>query len=87
MSMTGTWSFLSQSGTSGTSPTTYKPGTAVEMLRNYKHGDLIEADFLNAKDACSFSLTSWQINGPLGLCYYADPESPCADGDPFERSH
>lgn len=86
LSMSGTWKFISQSSASGASPSTHKPGSAVEAPTNHKRGSLVEADFYNPRDVCSFAVTTWQIDGPLGLCYYADPDSPCADGEPFEPS-
>jgi hypothetical protein len=61
----GTWQFISSRGQSGASLTTYRKGSVIEVNMN---GSL---------DSCDFDVTTWQVNGPVGLGYFADPDSPC----------
>lgn len=69
---TGTWQFLSPAGVSSLSPTLYKSGK------------LIGVDFAGPRSSCNFQLTTWEIDPPVGLCLYADPDSPCTSS-PFRR--
>lgn len=69
----GTWQFLSPQGVSGKSLTSYAMGFQV----------LIEFD-AQAFEKCSVSLTSWEINPPVGLCLDFDPDSPCT-GIPWTK--
>jgi hypothetical protein len=77
-SASGTWEFLSPDGDSPT-------------LTEYSSGYVISLAFagLNSTStqACALvwsltELTTWQINGPLGLCVDMDPDSPCV-GEPW----
>jgi hypothetical protein len=60
---------------------------SVPDLSEYSTGDIIFLyDDGNADSANSCldmsTLTTWQINGPLGLCPEGDPDSPCV-GEPW----
>jgi hypothetical protein len=61
----GTWQFLSNHGVSG------------HRLDQYSRGDLIGVELNASLENCSFELTTWEVSSPVGLCYYADPDSPC----------
>jgi len=63
---TGEWEFLSVPGVSGPTPTTYDEGNLVALA------------FPDRFDGCDSEFTTWQVNGPLGLCLSLDPDSPCA---------
>jgi hypothetical protein len=78
-SASGTWEFLSPDGAS------------VPDLVEYSSGYIIGLTFadLHSKPTSSCAsvwgmtqLTTWQIDGPLGLCADLDPDSPCA-GEPW----
>ena len=72
----GVWQFVSPAGSSSISNTRYKKGNGIFVV------------FPSQKGTCgAVSLTSWQINGPLGLCIELDPDDPCAAGEPFRRTH
>jgi len=67
-----TWAFLSPAGSSGLS------------LTSYKKGNVIEVTYAGAASDCNFELTSWKIDPPVGICFYADPDSPCTSA-PFRK--
>jgi hypothetical protein len=66
VSGTGTWEFESPKGATGSS------------LKSYKRGKLISVAFQGHFRSCNFQLTSWEIDPPVGLCIFSDPDSPCS---------
>jgi hypothetical protein len=72
VSGTGNWSF---DDAQGNSP---PPGVS------YTKGNHIELAFNGQNDACNVTLTSWEINPPVGLCLDFDPDSPCT-GTPWTK--
>jgi hypothetical protein len=75
----GTWEFEGPDGSTGDSLTTY--GTGNVLFLNVKQSS-DQAQFSCTNMWEPIQLTTWQINGPLGLCAEVDPDSPCA-GEPF----
>lgn len=78
-SVSGTWEFESPGGHTGISLSKYRTGNVISMNKEHSSD--------NSPSSCStknqlIDLTTWQINGPLGLCTMHDPDSPC-DGEPF----
>jgi hypothetical protein len=78
-SASGTWEFLSPDGDSTPNPEQYSSGYVI---------GLTFAGFNRTPTSSCASiwsltqLTTWQINGPLGLCVDMDPDSPCI-GEPW----
>lgn len=75
----GTWEFDGPNGKSGDSLTEFNRGNLVFLNEEYSSSP--------SQDSCANAwdmpiLTTWQVNGPLGLCASSDPDSPC-DGEPF----
>jgi hypothetical protein len=78
-SASGTWQFLGSNGDPGPNMTTYSSGYVISLtvpgFTDYPQSSCVSVWGL-------LQFTSWQINGPLGLCLYQDPDSPCA-GEPW----
>jgi hypothetical protein len=79
-SASGTWGFESPDGDAVSSD-----------LTEYSSGNVVFLVFAGSASApysaCtskwgSIQLTTWQVNGPLGLCVEMDPDSPCF-GEPW----
>jgi hypothetical protein len=68
----GYWEFLSADGDS--------PSTGV----TYTSGNQIGLSFDGQNDSCNVTLTSWEIDPPVGLCLDFDPDSPCT-GSPWTK--
>lgn len=73
VSGTGAWEFLSPQGDS--------PSSGV-----YTSGNLVDLAFDGQNDSCNATLTSWEIDPPVGLCLDFDPDSPCT-GIPWTKEH
>ncbi len=69
----GSWEFLSAQGDSASSGV-------------YTSGNQIGLSFDGQNDSCDVSLTSWEIDPPVGLCLDFDPDSPCT-GIPWTKEH
>jgi len=65
VSGTGTWQFEGDEGTGSNS-------------RSYKRGHLIFVAFGGSLTSCNFQLTSWEVDPPVALCIFSDPDSPCS---------
>jgi hypothetical protein len=67
VSATGTWQFDSPQGASGIG------------LDTYRTGDIIQIEFPSSQPItnCDSQFTTWEINPPLKLCLYLDPDTPC----------
>jgi hypothetical protein len=74
VSGTGSWEFLSPQGDS--------PSSGVP----YASGQLVDLSFDGQNDSCDATLTSWEIDPPVGLCLDFDPDSPCT-GTPWTKEH
>jgi hypothetical protein len=70
----GDWDFLSAQGDSPTSGVPYQSGTVVGL------------SFDGQNDSCDATLSSWEIDPPVGLCLEWDPDSPCT-GTPWTKDH
>lgn len=78
-STSGTWEFLSPDGDSAPNLTQYSSGNVIALT----FAGLDSAPTSACTSAWSQTqLTTWQINGPLGLCVDMDPDSPCT-GEPW----
>ncbi len=76
LSGSGSWQFLSPAGDTG-------PG----LMTTYASGSQIAIVFASpVSGLCSdlVTLTSWEIDPPVGLCLEFDPDSPCT-GTPFTK--
>ena len=60
----GTWSFTTPENMAGAQ--TYAPGKSNIIFVH-----------LSTKSFCGFSLTSWEIRPPVGLCFSHDPDTSC----------
>jgi hypothetical protein len=79
-SASGTWGFESPDGDAVSSdPTEYSSGNAVFLVFA---GSASAPYSTCASKWGSIQLTTWQVNGPLGLCVEMDPDSPCF-GEPW----
>lgn len=67
VSASGTWQFDGPQGASGISPDTYAKG------------NIIQVEFPPSQPitTCDSQFTTWEINPPLKLCLYLDPDTPC----------
>lgn len=76
ISAIGTWQFDSLQGASGNSRLAFSKS------------DILQIDFqAQPIEICSSQFTTWELNGPLGLCLYLDPDSPCASGYVLRKRH
>jgi hypothetical protein len=79
-SASGTWGFESPNGDAISSDlTAYSSGNVVFLV----FAGLASAPYSTCTGEWgTIELSTWQINGPLGLCVDLDPDSPCA-GEPW----
>lgn len=70
----GSWDFLSAEGDSPPLGVTYTSGNQIGL------------SFDGQNDSCDVSLSSWEIDPPVGLCLDFDPDSPCT-GVPWTKEH
>jgi hypothetical protein len=73
VSGTGYWDFLSPQGSSASGVP-------------YTSGNVVDLSFDGQNDSCDVTLTSWEIDPPVGLCLDYDPDSPCT-GTPWTKEH
>jgi hypothetical protein len=77
VSAEGTWQFDSPQGNSGSSPL------------SYAKSDIIEIDFPASQPItiCNSQFTTWEVNSPLRLCLYLDPDTPCGSNYTLIKQH
>lgn len=78
----GTWVFESPDGTAEEGDPQYPSGSVVFLTGTGNPSDGNTPDPTCADLMDVLQLSTWQINGPLGLCVDPDPDSPCA-GEPW----